>query len=143
MNPTQTAFMRGRNILDGVVIIHEALHELHRKKLNRVIFKIDFEKAYDKVKWPFLLQTLRMKGFLPKWISWIKSFISGGSVAVKVNDDVGPFFQTKKGLRQGDSLSAILFNFIADMLATLINRAKAQGQVDGLVPRLINITICR
>ncbi len=143
MNPTQTAFMRGRNILDGVVIIHEALHELHRKKLNRVIFKIDFEKAYDKVKWPFLLQTLRMKGFLPKWISWIESFISGGSVAVKVNDDVGPFFQTKKGLRQGDSLSAILFNFIADMLATLINRAKAQGQVDGLVPRLINITICR
>ena len=66
------------------------------KKLNGVIFKVDFEKAYDKVKWPFLLQTLRMKGFSPKWIFWIETFISGGSIAIKVNDDVGPFFQTKK-----------------------------------------------
>lgn len=96
VSPTQTAFMRGRNILDGVVVIHGTVHELHRRKLSGVILKIDFEKAYDKVKWPFLLQTLRMKGFSPRWISWIESFISGGSVAIKVNDDVGRFFQTKR-----------------------------------------------
>ena len=58
VRPTQTAFMQGRNILDGVVILHETVHEMHRKKLNRVILKIDFEKAYDKVKWSFLQQTL-------------------------------------------------------------------------------------
>ena len=63
VRPTQTAFMQGRNILDGVVILHETVHEMHRKKLNGVIFKIDFEKAYDKVNWEFLQQTLRMKGF--------------------------------------------------------------------------------
>ena len=38
------------------------------------------------------------------------SFVSGGSVAIKVNDDVRHYFQTKKGLRQGDSLSPMLFN---------------------------------
>jgi mannosylglycoprotein endo-beta-mannosidase len=53
IRPSQTAFMQGRNILDGVVFLHETVHELHRKKLNGVILKIDFEKAYDKVKWPF------------------------------------------------------------------------------------------
>ena len=58
VNPSQTAFMRGRNILEGVVILHETVHELHRKNLSGVIFKIDFEKAYDKVKWNFLIQTL-------------------------------------------------------------------------------------
>jgi hypothetical protein len=42
--------MQGRNILDGVVILHEKVHKLHSKKLNGVILKIDFEKAYDKVK---------------------------------------------------------------------------------------------
>ena len=63
VKPTQTAFMQGRNILDGVVVIHETDHEMHTKKLTGLIFKIDFEKAYDKVKLPFLLQTLRMKGF--------------------------------------------------------------------------------
>jgi hypothetical protein len=42
--------MQGRNILDGVATLHETVHELHSKKLNGVILKIDFEKAYDKVK---------------------------------------------------------------------------------------------
>jgi hypothetical protein len=50
VRPSQTAFMQGRNILDGVVVLHEAVHELHSKKLNGVILKLDFEKAYDKVK---------------------------------------------------------------------------------------------
>ena len=58
--------MQRRFILDGVVILHETIHELHKRNLDGIVFKIDFEKAYDKVKWPFLLQTLRMKGFSPK-----------------------------------------------------------------------------
>ena len=48
VRPSQTAFMQGRNILDGVTVLHETVNELHRKKLNGVILKIDFEKAYDK-----------------------------------------------------------------------------------------------
>ena len=55
--------MQGRNILDGVVILHETVHELHRKKANGVILEIDFEKTYDKVKLFFLQQTLRMNFF--------------------------------------------------------------------------------
>jgi hypothetical protein len=60
---SQTAFMQGRNILDGVVMLHETVHELNSKKLNGVILKQDFKKAYDKVKLSLLQQTLRMKGF--------------------------------------------------------------------------------
>ena len=138
ISPSQTAFMRGRNILEGVVILHETVHELHRKNQSGVIFKIDFEKAYDKVRWNFLIQTLRLKGFSNKWIDWIKSFISGGSVAINVNDEVGPYFQTKKGLRQGDPLSPILFNLVADMLTLFIKRAKAEGLLSGVVPHLVD-----
>jgi hypothetical protein len=50
---TQSAFMPGRNILEGMVILHETIHELHTKNMDGVLFKIDFENAYDKVKWPF------------------------------------------------------------------------------------------
>jgi hypothetical protein len=47
MSPSQTAFMPGRNIMEGMVILNETIHELHTKKPNGVIFKFDFEKAYD------------------------------------------------------------------------------------------------
>ena len=46
-------------------------------------------------------------------------------MAVKVNDQLGDYFQTKKGVRQGDLLSPILFNLVVDMFAVLIKRAKA------------------
>ena len=51
---TQTTFVPGRNIMEGAVILHETIHELHTKEQNGVIFKIGFEKSYDKVKWDFL-----------------------------------------------------------------------------------------
>jgi hypothetical protein len=45
IKPTQSALMLGRNILEGVVILHETIHELHTKKMDGVLFKIDFEKG--------------------------------------------------------------------------------------------------
>ena len=84
--------MQGRNILDGVVILHETIHELHSKKQNGVLFKIDFEKAYDKVNYSFLQQTLYIKGFSEEWHDLIQSFVVGGSVAIKVNNDTGNYF---------------------------------------------------
>jgi hypothetical protein len=62
---SQSAFIPGRNILEGVVVLHDIIHGLHGKKMDGVLFKIDFEEANDKVKWSFLQQALRMKGFPP------------------------------------------------------------------------------
>jgi hypothetical protein len=42
VKPTQTAFMPGRHILEGIVVLHETIHELHRKKMDVVLFKIDW-----------------------------------------------------------------------------------------------------
>jgi hypothetical protein len=86
IKPTQTTFLPERNIMEGAVILHKTIHELHTKKVDEVIFKIDFEKAYDKVNWNFLHQTLRMKGFFEKWCSWVKHFTQGGNVNIKIND---------------------------------------------------------
>jgi hypothetical protein len=138
VRPSQTAFMQGRNILDGVATLHETVHELHSKKLNGVILKLDFEKAYDKVKWSFLQQTLRMKGFSDEWRALINSFVTGGSVAIKVNDDIGTYFQSLEGLRQGDPLSPMLFNIVADMLAIMIECAKNDGLIEGVIPHLVD-----
>eukprot|EP00267_Zea_mays_P028107 XP_008657698.1 uncharacterized protein LOC103637241 [Zea mays] len=134
----QSAFLPGRNIMEGVVVVHETLHELHRRQQDGVVFKIDFEKAYDKVKWPFVRQTLRMKGFDDKWCTWVDAIMKKGHVAVKVNNYTGNTFETKKGLRQGDPLSSILFNIVVDMLAIIVKRAVRNNLVGGVVPHLVD-----
>jgi hypothetical protein len=79
-----------------------------------------------------------MKGFSLYWLALINDFVFGGSVAIRVNDDTGRYFQTRKGLRQGDPLSPMLFNIVADMLAILIERAKSDGQIEGVTPHLVD-----
>jgi hypothetical protein len=92
ISPPQTAFIPGRNIMEGVIMLHAIIHEMHRKKQNDIIFKIDFEKVYDNISWPFVQQTLRMKGFSPTWRRWVSSFMEGGHVGIKINDTVGQKF---------------------------------------------------
>ncbi|WVZ84119.1 hypothetical protein U9M48_031180 [Paspalum notatum var. saurae] len=117
IKPTQTTFLLGRNIMEDAILLHETLHELHTKKQNGVIFKIDFEKAYDK---------------------FDSGICQGSNVSIKVNDQLGSFFQTKKGLRQGDPLSPILFNIVADILAIIMSRAKTNVLVKGDLPNLVD-----
>jgi hypothetical protein len=78
-----------------------------------------------------------MKDFSPEWRALINDFVPGGSVSIKVNDDTSHCFQTRKGLRQGDPLSPMLFNIVADMLA-LIERAKFDGQIEGVISHLVD-----
>jgi hypothetical protein len=49
ISPTQTTFLPGRNTMEDVIVLHKTIHEIHRKKQDGVILKIDFEKAYDKI----------------------------------------------------------------------------------------------
>jgi hypothetical protein len=79
-----------------------------------------------------------MKGFSPEWRALINDFMSGGSVAIRVNDDIGLYFQTRKGICQGDPLSPMLLNIVTDMLAILIGRVKSDGQIEGVIPHLVD-----
>jgi hypothetical protein len=50
----------------GVVVLHETIHELRKRKQKGIIMKLDFEKAYDKVRWS-LFEILDRKKFPSKW----------------------------------------------------------------------------
>jgi hypothetical protein len=68
INDCQNAFIRGRFIADGVMLLQEILRETKYKKQQGVILKIDFEKAYDKVNWDFLFDSCRQMGFSENWL---------------------------------------------------------------------------
>jgi hypothetical protein len=134
---SQTAFIPGRFILDGVIILHEVLHEVKKTHQSGIILKLDFEKAYDKVQWSFLFDVLQKKGFDDKWIKWIKSATIDGRVAININGEIDQYFKTFRGVRQGDPLSPLLFNIVADALSEILLKAKEAGHLEGLVPHLV------
>jgi hypothetical protein len=112
ISPTQTAFIKGRFILDGALALLEIVHELKVKKLGGILLKLDFEKAYDRVNWDFLAEVLHRKGFYIGFVHKISQLVAGGQTAIAINGKVGPFFRNKHGVHQGDPLSPLLFNFI-------------------------------
>jgi hypothetical protein len=132
----QTTFIKVRFILDGVVLLHETLHEIHRSKKAAVLFKVDFEKAYDKLDKDFLFEVLLMKGFPKLFVDWVNSVVNDG-VAVMVNDQLSPYFKTLRGVRQGDPLSPILFDLAVDVLAVLVKRAQEFGLINSVVFDLV------
>jgi hypothetical protein len=119
-----------------VVVLHEILHEVKKKKMFGVLFKVNFEKAYDNVNWAFLYNIMVKKGFSHKLNDLIFSIISGGKVNIKLNDKLGAYFNTKRGVRQGDPLSPILFNLTVDSMSTLVRNAQENGLTRGLAPHL-------
>jgi hypothetical protein len=83
-----------------------------------------------------MLEVLRKKNFPSKWIEWTKQIVEGG-VGININGNPGNFFDTHKGLRQGDPLSPLLFNLVSDALATMLENAKREGKIRGLVTNLV------
>jgi len=61
----------------------------------------------------------------------------GGTVSVKVNNQLGPYFVSHKGVRQGDPLYPILFNFVTDYLTRMIRQAQRNGLITGLADNII------
>lgn len=88
INRCQTGFIKGRNIVEGIML-HEILHDTRIKKKDGLVLKLDFEKAYDKISWGFLFECMRQRGFCEKWCQWIKKVVTCGTLSVKVNDKVG------------------------------------------------------
>ncbi|KAL6525382.1 hypothetical protein OROHE_015689 [Orobanche hederae] len=124
---SQSAFIQGRNILDGIIVLNEVVEEAKKRKSKRVIFKIDFAKAYDSIEWEFLLTLMERMNFPGKWRKWVRECISTASANVLVNGSPSVEFQLERGVRQGDPLSPFLFLIATEGLNLLMNRAVDRG----------------
>ena len=109
ISPSQNAFVKGRQILESILIANEYLDSRIKDNVPGVLCKLDLEKAYDHVNWDFLLYLLRRSGFSEKWRHLIFFFcLSTIRFSILVNGNTCGFFRSTRGLRQGDPLSPLL-----------------------------------
>ncbi|GMP55749.1 hypothetical protein CsSME_00020479 [Camellia sinensis var. sinensis] len=130
---TQTTFIGGRNIIDGVFIANEVVDGWKKAKKQGLILKLDFEKAFDSVNWEFLFSLLSSFGFGSQWISWMKACVSTARISILVNGSPTKEFSPQRGLRQGDPLSHFLFNIVSEGLNILLGRALNLGILKGVL----------
>ncbi|GJY30473.1 RNA-directed DNA polymerase, eukaryota [Tanacetum coccineum] len=130
---TQSAFVKDRQILDGPFILNEALAWCKRKKSQALIFKVDFAKAYDSVRWDFLLDVLQAYGFGSRWCSWIRGIFSSNMASILVNGSPTVEFPILCGLKQGDPLAPLLFILVMESLHISVSRAVNDGVFKGHV----------
>jgi hypothetical protein len=120
---TQSAFIKGRQLVDGVVVVNEVIDFAKKSKKECLIFKVDFEKAYDSVDWGFLDYMLRRFGFGDMWCDWMKACVCSGNMSVLVNGSPTEEISIQRGLKQGDPLAPFLFLIVAEGLGGLMRMA--------------------
>nr|GEU40127.1 RNA-directed DNA polymerase, eukaryota, reverse transcriptase zinc-binding domain protein [Tanacetum cinerariifolium] len=147
VNEVQSAFIANRQILDGPFILNKIIHWSKAKKKQTMIFKVDFKKAFDSVRWDFLDDVLRKFGFGTRWRDWIQSCLKSSRGSILVNGSPTSELQFYKGLKQGDPLSAFLFILVMESLhlsfQKVVNVGLFKGQwCDSNISTIIRVLYC-
>lgn len=96
-----------------------------------MLLSLDAEKAFDRVDWLFLEQTLLEMGFEEKFVTWVNMLYKESKSRIRVNGQCSKFFRVERGVRQGDSLSPVLFVLNIEPLAEAIRQdIRIQGIED-------------
>ncbi|OMO73242.1 reverse transcriptase [Corchorus capsularis] len=133
ISPFQSSFLLGRKGSDNAIIIQEAVHAFSKKRgqAGFMMLKIDLEKAYDRLEWSFIRETLVFFNFPVHLIKLIMSCICSANLAVLVNGGKSEEFTPSRGIRQGDPLSPYIFILCLEFLSLTISHKMQLKQWKG------------
>jgi hypothetical protein len=135
VSKNQSAFIKGRFIQDNFMLVQQTARFLHSQNQPTIMLKLDISKAFDSVSWPFLLEVLRSLGFGAGWCDIVSGLLATSSSQILLNGIPGDFIPHRRGLRQGDPLSPMLFILVMDVLNLMVGRAVEAGLLQPLSTR--------
>lgn len=130
IGPQQTSFVPGRHMIDNIVITQKVIHSMRRKsgKTGFMAIKVDLEKAYDRLNWSFIFDTLKQTGLPLNLSRLIMECVTSPSMNILWNGEITEKFFPGRGIRQGDPLSPYIFVLCIERLGHGIYQAMANGK---------------
>ena len=125
----QKGGISGRYIGDNSRLIEDILYEMENHDSEAIILMLDMEKAFDRVEWNWLFKVMKGFNFGDRFISWLQTLYSDAKCSILTNGFQSKYYHISRGIRQGDSLSALLFIIQTEPLAQLIRN---DDNIEGL-----------
>lgn len=97
-----------------------------------MVIKIDLEKAYDRLSWKFIQETLIAAEFNGLWVRNIMTCITTSRLAITLNGERTDWFKPSRGIRQGDQISPLIFVLCIERLSQLISSKVVCGEWRGM-----------
>ncbi len=124
IDPSQTAYVPGRSVMDNIRSNFYIKNLCKSKKIDGLLISLDAKKAFDSVSHDYIRETLRAYGFGDKFIKYFNTLYNGLSVKVLVNGFLSEKINIERGVKQGDALSCSLFILCMDPLIRNLNENK-------------------
>lgn len=130
ISSAQSAFLPGRLIGENILLATDLVNGYNRQSVEpKSMLMVDLRKAFDSVRWDFVLAALTSLGIPSKFVQWISECISTASFTVAFNGTTGGNFTSTKGLRQGDPLSPYLFVLVMEVFSSLLQSRFDSGYI--------------
>ena len=136
----QTGYISGRFIGCNVRLVEDVIIFTSINKITGILLVIDFEKAFDTLRWSFIQKALEAFNFGDRFRSFVKTMYTDIATAVINNGYTSDWFKPERGVRQGCPLSPYLFLLSVEILACKIRQNK---NIEGLIFNGIEIKICQ
>ena len=119
VDPDHTCSVPGRSIASNLFLLH-----IERTGETGILVSLDQEKVFDRVDRTFLPNLLRHLGFGPSFLNCIHTLYNSANMRVIVNGFLSEMIPIRRGVRQGDSLSPMLYILCVKVLACKIRACK-------------------
>lgn len=110
----QAGFVPGKGTREQILNVRQLIEKVREFNVPMILCFVDYSKAFDKVRWNQLWEILQEMGVPKHLVALIESLYEGNTARVKIGNTYSGTFQTQAGVRQGCTLSPVLFNIYSE-----------------------------